>query len=446
MRTPRPRSVPLLGELPAFRRDRLAFLTAMARERGDVASFRLGPYRVHQVAHPELVHEVLVAAAGGFRKGPVLQRAKVVLGEGLLTAEGEHHRRSRRALQPAFHPRRIEGYAGTMVATATRAADRWVGNTPLDVHRETVRITLATAGATLLGARIEDDAEVSRVERAIADLLSAYKLGFVPFGWRLQHLPVGPARRLQRGRRALYELVDRTIAQRRADGRDRGDLLSTLALADGDERLPDTELREQALTLLLAGHETTANALAFALRLLAMDPALDARVHDEVASVLDGRDPTAADVPRLATCRGVIAEALRLYPPSWAMTRQATDDHDLGGRRVSPGDVVICPPWVVHRDPRWWPDALRCSPDRWEAGVDAERPRWSYFPFGAGARRCLGESFAWTEAILVLATVAARWRMRPIESRPVELEPLITLRPRNGLWLRPEPRAVMSAR
>ena len=441
MGTPASRPVPLLGDLPAFRRDRLAFLTAMAREGGDVASFRLGPYRVHQVAHPDLVHEVLVAGAAGFRKGPVLQRAKVVLGEGLLTAEGEHHRRSRRALQPAFHPRRIEGYAATMVATAVRSVDRWVPDTPLDVHRETVRITLATAGATLLGARIEDDAEVSRVEDAIADLLSAYKLGFVPFGWRLQHLPVGPARRLQRGRRSLYELIDRTIARRRAEGRDRGDLLSTLALADGDERLPDRELREQALTLLLAGHETTANALAFALHLLAVDPALDARVHAEVVSVLGGRDPTAADMSRLALCRGVIAETLRLYPPSWAMSRQATDHHDLGGRQVAPGDIVICPQWVVHRDPRWWPDAGSCVPDRWEGDVDAERPRWSYFPFGAGTRRCLGESFAWTEAVLALATVVSRWRMHPIAAQPVELEPLITLRPRGGLWLRPERRA-----
>ncbi len=441
MRTSAPRPVPLLGDLPAFRRDRLAFLTTLARERGDLASFRLGPYRVHQLAHPELIHHALVVEAARFRKGPVLQRAKVVLGEGLLTAEGEHHRRSRRALQPGFHPRRIEGYATTMVATAARTADRWTAGRPLDVHREMVRVTLATAAATLLGTEVEDDAEVERVESAIADLLSAYKLGFVPFGWRLQHLPVGPARRLRRGRGSLYDLIDRTIAERRASGDDRGDLLSALALAEDADRLPDAELREQALTLLLAGHETTANALAFALHLLARDPELDARVHAEVATVLGGREAGAADLPRLEVCRGVIAEALRLYPPSWAMSRQAIEGHRLGGQRIEAGDVVICPPWVVHRDPRWWPAPSRCDPDRWTDGVDHQRPRWAYFPFGAGVRRCLGESFAWTEAVLVLAIVVARWRMHPVPDRPLELEPLITLRPRGGLWLRPERRA-----
>jgi cytochrome P450 len=436
------RSVPLLGDLLAFRRDRLDFLTTLARDHGDIATFRLGPYRVHQLSHPDLVQEALVAGAHRLRKGPVLQRAKLVLGEGLLTAEGEHHRRSRRRLQSAFHPRRIEGYATTMVATAATRSARWSVGRPLDVHREMVRITLATAGATLLGADVAREDDVQRVEDAIADLLSAYKLGFVPFGWRLQHLPIGPPRRLRRGRASLYELIDRTVAQRRSSGQDRGDLLSALVLAEGEERMSDVEIREQALTLLLAGHETTANALAFALHLLAGNPEVEARVHAEVDEVLDGRMPTADDIPRLTRCRGVIAEALRLYPPSWAMSRQAVEDHDIAGHPVAAGELVLCPQWVVHRDPRWWDDPHRCVLDRWLPGADPARPRWAFFPFGAGSRRCLGEGFAWTEGILVLATVASRWRLRPVPQAPVELEPLITLRPRAGLWLQPEPREV----
>jgi cytochrome P450 len=433
-----PRSVPLLGDLPAFRRDRLAFLTELARDQGDLATFRIGPYRVHQVAHPEWVHDVLVTHAQRFRKGPVLQRAKVVLGEGLLTAEGEHHRRSRRLMQPAFHPRRIAGYAPTMVVAAQQASDRWTEGHDLDIHREMVQTTLATAGTTLLGADVQDDLDL--VERALADLFSAYKLGFLPFGWYLQHLPVGPGRRLRRGRAALHDLVDRALVQDRVGGEGRGDLLSALALVEEGERLSQSELREQALTLLLAGHETTANTLAFALHLVAGDEHLDARVHAELRAVLGTRPPTVDDIGRLKVCHGVVAESLRLYPPSWAMSRQVSAETTIGGRRLAVGEIVICPQWVVHRDPRWWHEPLVCDPDRWGAEARKQQTRWSYFPFGAGGRRCLGESFAWTEAVLALATILRHWRFRPVASRPLALDPLITLRPREGLWLAPEAR------
>jgi cytochrome P450 len=429
------RPLPLVGDLPAFRRDRLAFLTDLAREQGDCATFRIGPYRIWQLTHPASVHDVLVAHAARFRKGPVLQRAKVVLGEGLLTAEGDLHRRPRRLLQHAFHPRRVEAYATTMVAKATQTTDRWVDGRPLDVHRETVRLTLATAGATLLGTELDDDVDL--VEAAIEDLLSAYKLAFVPFGWRLQHLPVGPPRRLRRGRTALHGLIDRMITERRGDGRDRGDLLSMLVLDETADRLTDDEIRDQALTLLLAGHETTANALAFALHLLTEHPEVEQRLHAEVDLVLGDRPPSADDLDRLVVCRGVFAETLRLFPPSWAMGRQAVEDHPVGQRVVPAGDLVVVPQWVVHRDPRWWPDPLRCDPDRWIA-KDDDRLRWAYFPFGGGARRCIGEGFAWTEGVLALATIARRWRLRPVDGHPLDLEPLITLRPRDGLWLRPE--------
>jgi cytochrome P450 len=436
MRTRRP--LPLLGDLLAFRADRLSFLTGLARDDGDVATFRIGPYQVWQLAHPDLVHDVLVANASRFRKGPVLQRARIVLGEGLLTAEGERHRRPRRLLQHAFHPRRVEAYATTMVDRAAATTARWTAHRPVDVHRETVRLTLATAGATLLGTEVADDVDL--VERAIDDLLSAYKLAFVPFGWRLQHLPVGPPRRLRRGRAALHGLIDRMIAERRREGRDRGDLLSMLVLDDGPDRLSDEEIRDQALTLLLAGHETTANALAFALHLLSTHPEVESRVHEEVDAALDGGLPTVETVPHLPVCRGVFAEALRLFPPSWAMGRQAVEDHQVGDRVVPSGDLVVLPQWVVHRDPRWWSDPRRCDPDRWTPEGGADRPRWAYFPFGAGARRCIGEGFAWTEGVLALATITHRWRLRPVPARSLELEPLITLRPRDGLWLLPERR------
>ena len=442
MAPPATRSVPLLGDLLAFRRDRLGFLTRLAREQGDVATFRIGPYRVWQLSHPDLVHEVLVTHAQRFRKGPVLQRARLVLGDGLLTSEGDHHRRHRRLLNHAFHPDRITEYADVMVDRAASTTDGWVEAAPIDVHAQTVRMTLATAGATLLGTEV--DADVDLVEQAIEDLLSAYQLAFVPFGWRLQHLPVGPARRLRRGRAALHGLVERAITERRASGEDRGDLLSSLVLADPDDRLSDDEIRDEALTLLLAGHETTANALAFSLHLLAQDPEAEARVHAEVDRVLDGRRPTAHDRDRLPVCHGVFAEALRLFPPSWAMGREALTEHPVDGHDgevVQPGDVVVAPQWVIHRDPRWWADPERCDPDRWSPDATAAHPRAAFFPFGGGSRQCIGEGFAWTEGVLALATIVSRWRLRSVDERPLQLDPLITLRPRDGLWLRPERRA-----
>ena len=429
------RSLPLLGDLLAFRADRLAFLTRLARTQGDVATFRIGPYRAWQLTDPAHVHGVLVTHADRFRKGPVLQRARIVLGEGLLTSEGGTHRADRRVLQPAFHPTRVDGYAEVMATRAHTAARRWVSGEPFDLHAETVRITLATAGATLLGTEVEGD--VATVEQAIDDLLSAYKLAFVPFGWHLQRLPLGPPRRLRRGRAALHGLVDRAVADRRATGHDAGDLLSMLALDSG---WSDAKIREHALTLLLAGHETTANALAFAFHLLATHPEVEAQVHAEVDEVVAEEPVSASAVDRLPTCRAVMAESLRLYPPSWAMARQATHDHHVDGQVIRTGELAVLPQWVVHRDPRWWPDPERCVVDRWSDGEQQRRPRWSYFPFGAGVRRCIGEGFAWTEGVLALATIARQWRLAPMASRPLRLEPLITLRPRDGIWFVPQRR------
>jgi cytochrome P450 len=432
-----PRSAPLVGDLRPFVRDRLGFLTRLAREQGDVATFRIGPYRNWLLSHPDHVRAILVSHASRVRKGPILQRARLVLGDGLLTAEGERHRHDRRVLQHAFHPRRVAGYAATMVARTAAATGRWEPEQPLDVHAELVRVTLATAGTTLLGTDVEDDVDL--VERALDDLLSAYKLAFVPFGWRLQRLPVGPPRRLRRGRTALHGLVDRMIAARRASGEDTGDLLSALVL--GDDGYSDVELRDHAVTLLLAGHETTANALSFGCHLLATDPEVATMVHAEVDEVLDGRHPTADDLDRLPRCRALFAEALRLYPPSWAMGRQLVEDLTIDGTTLPTGDLVLLPQWVVHRDPRWWPEPDRCRLDRWTAAAEPHRPRGAFFPFGAGVRQCIGEGFAWTEGVLAIATIAQRWRFQPVPGHDLVLEPLITLRPRHGVWLRPSRRA-----
>ncbi len=433
------RSLPLVGDLLAFGADRLGFLTALAREHGDVARLRFGPYNGWLLTHPDQVHEVLVSHADRFRKGPVLQRARVVLGDGLLTSDDDTHHRHRRLVQPAFHSKRIAGYAETMIEQAWIVAARWRPGVPIDLHAETVRITLASAGRTLLGAEIDDE-DVATVEHALADLLNAYKLAFVPFGWRLQTLPIGPVRRLYRGRDALHRLVDRVVAQRRASRSDAGDLLSALIHGDGSEQLSDAEIRDHAVTLLLAGHETTANALAFAFHLLADAPEVERRIHAELDEVLGEADrPRPEHAERLPYCRAVIAEARRLYPPAWLMGREAIASHPVNGDVIAPGELALLSQWVTHRDPRWWPDPERFRPDRWLDGSAKDRPRWAYFPFGAGLRRCIGEGFAWTEGVLALATIARRWRLVRLPERPVRLDPLITLRAKDGVWMRPEP-------
>lgn len=436
---PGPRPVPVLGHLLAFRRDRLSFLRDCVREHGDVVALRLGPYRVHVLAHPDHVRDVLVTAPGAFRKSPVLQRARAVLGDGLLTSEGEAHRRQRRVVRPAFHPGRLAAYGQVMVGSADAVAARWRAGEPVDVHAEMVRSTLGVAARALLGSDVE--ADVDAIEAGIDDLMSAYRLLFAPFGRVLQRLPVPPTRRMQRARRRLDAVAWRLIAEHERDVGDRGDLLSSLLAEAGGSR---RAVRDQALTLLLAGHETTANALTFAWHLLARHPQAEARLHAEVDAVLAGRPPAAGDIERLPYARAVLAEALRLYPPSWAMARQVVTERRFDGHLAPAGSVVVMPQWVVHRDPRWWPDPERFEPGRWTGGSDRARPRHAYFPFGAGARQCIGESFAWTEGVLTLATVAARWRLRAVPDQPLRLDPLLTLRPRGGLWLRPEPRPATS--
>lgn len=421
------RSMPLIGDLLSFQADRLGYLTRLTAQHGDVARMRLGRYHVWVLSHPDHVRDVLINGAGRFRKGPVLQRARIVLGDGLLTSEGAIHRDHRRMIQPAFHSREIAGYAGTMVAAAARTASGWRPGRPLDVHAETVRLTLATAGAALLGTDVEHDA--SLVERVIDDLLSAYKLAFVPFGWQLIRIPVGPMRRLERGRSALYRLVDEIIARHERSG--------TVTASLTQSSLSPDQIRAHIVTMLLAGHETTANALAFAMHLLAQSDDLAERVRDEIYDVVTDATPVAADTDRLLLCRAVISETLRLYPPAWTVVREAVDDYQIDGYTIRAGELVMLSQWVTHRDGRWWKSPDEFRPDRWLGDEQRDRPRWSYFPFGAGLRRCIGEGFAWTEATLALAVIAGRWRFDPVPDRALRLQPLLTLRPRNGVWLIP---------
>jgi cytochrome P450 len=425
----------------SFQRDPLAFLARTARTYGDVAHFRIGRRPLYLLSHPDHVRDVLVTQDAKFIKGPALRNAKATLGEGLLTSEGDFHRRQRRLTQPAFHPNRVGSYAGVMAQYAKDQSDAWRDAASVDIHDEMTVVTLRIVAKTLFDADVR--AEVEEIGRAMDVSVNMFtRRAMSPLGKIFNRLPLPSNFRFYRAHARLMATIDRFIAERRASGEDRGDLLSMLIKThdSGDESAPgddeamsDKQLRDECMTLFTAGHETTANALTFTWHLLAHHPDVQENLHREVDEVLGSRLPTREDVERLRFTRNVIAESMRLYPPAWAMGREAKEPVEIGAYTLPKGAVVLVSTWVTQRDERWWPEPERFDPQRWDAGADVNRPRWAYFPFGGGSRSCIGEAFAWMEAVLVLATIAREWRMEPCSPRHPALRPTITLRPRGPM-------------
>ena len=425
-----------------MRRNPLTFLEEVARY-GPVAQFRIGPQLIFLLSDPAGIEDVLITHASSFAKGRALERAKRTLGEGLLTSEGAFHLRQRRLVQPAFHKARVAGYAEAMTRAAVAARDRWVDGAPLDLSAEMNRLTLAIVSDTLFGAQVGNNSDTARVQQAITDVMEMFDLVLVPFGDWLVHLPLPRMRRYRAAQGALDEVVYGIIAARRASGEDRGDLLSMLLHAQDTEGtgggMTDRQLRDEVITLFLAGHETTANALSWTWVLLARHPEVEQRLHAELDAVLQGRAPSADEVTQLPWTRAVVAESMRLYPPAWTLGRRALEDYHWGGHDIPKGSLILMSQWIVHRDPNFWPEPDRFMPERWQREV-TDRPRFAYFPFGGGNRVCVGESFAWTEAMIVLATLAGRWRLTLDPGHPIEPHPLITLRTRHGVRATPRRR------
>ena len=351
---PGPRPNFLGGHFWQFRRDPLAFFRQMAQEYGDLSHFRMGPQHAYFVNHPDLVKDVLVTNHAKFVKGRALQRAKTLLGEGLLTSEKEYHLRQRRLVQPAFHRQRLQNYSVMMVDAAGKMSESWQDGAQIDAAHEMMRLTLAIVGRTLFSANVEDEAE--EVGAAMTTLIEMFDLLLMPFSEILEKLPLGPSRRFQKARARLDETIYRMINERRRSGADAGDLLSMLLLAQDEEGdgggMTDKQVRDEALTLFLAGHETTANALTFTWYLLARHPEIEARFHAELDEVLAGRAPTFADFPRLRYTEMILAEAMRLYPPAWALGRLSLADHELNGYHIPGGSLILCSMYMAHRDPR----------------------------------------------------------------------------------------------
>jgi cytochrome P450 len=428
----------------SFRRNPINFIQRMAREYGDISYFRMGPQDVYFLNHPDYVKDVLVTHQQNFIKGRALQRAKRLLGEGLLTSEADFHRRQRRLAQPAFHRQQIASYGAAMTTYAARMSDAWRDGETLDIAHEMMRLTLSIVGKTLFDADVE--AEADEIGDAMTEIVQLFNAMMLPFSELLEKLPLPQKRRFERAKQRLDATIYRMIEERRRSGEDHNDLLSMLLGARDEEGdgagMTDIQVRDEALTIFLAGHETTANALAWTWYLLSEHPEVEARLHAEIDSVLeDGRLPTVEDVTRLRYTEMVLAESMRLYPPAWAIGRLSINEHEIAGYVMPPRSLVLVSPYVMHRDERYFPEPTRFDPERWTPAAREARPPFAYFPFGGGARRCIGEGFAWMEGILLVATLAQRWRLRHVPGHTVALQPAITLRPKGGMPMTLEKRS-----
>ena len=424
-----------------FRRDPLAFFTETQRAYGDIARFTFGPQQIFLVSHPDWIEDVLVTSARKFHKGVALQRAKRLLGEGLLTSEGQAHLRQRRTIQPLFHRQQVQRFAEAMVKHAVRWRETVTDGATIPITNEMGALALAIVGETLFSSNVQ--ADTTEVREALSDAVQSFGAAFLPGIEFFEKLPLPVFTRVRKARERLDRVILKVIATRRSGALQGSSDLVTMLVAARDPENPgapgmsDQQIRDEAMTIFLAGHETTANAMSWTWHLLGANPQAERQLHAELDRVLAGRVPGVEDVPRLEYTRAVVAESMRLYPPAWTMGRKAIERHEIGGYPIAEGSLIIMSQWVVHRDPRWWPNAEAFEPERWlepagtrgmESG-NRNRPRYSYFPFGGGSRICIGESFAWTEAILLLATIAQQWRF--VAGKTPTPEPRITLRPRD---------------
>lgn len=432
---------PLTGNLLDFTSNPLEYLTACAREHGDLARMRILGRPVWLASHPDLIEQVMVRSNRGYMKSRAERRGLSFLGDGLLTSEGEFWRRQRRLQQPAFHKKRIEGYATTMVECAEQMADEWRGEreteAEIDLHAEMMRLTLRIVNLAMFGADVDDKAdEVGDALGAITDRFSG-KGGV--FFQTPEAIPTRTNRRYRSALRTLDDLIYGIIAERQREGDDeeRGDLLAMLLAARDEETgegMSPRQLRDEALTIFAAGHETTANAMSWTFYLLARHPEVEGQLQAELDETLGGRPPELSDLARLRYTGAVVKESMRMYPPVPTFGREAAEDQDLGGYELRKGTQIIVSQWVTHRDPRYFDDPELFRPERWLDGSTDDIPKYAYFPFGGGPRQCIGKGFAEMEAALLLASLSRRYSFTLADpERRVKPQPVITLRPRGGM-------------
>jgi cytochrome P450 len=418
---------------------------------GNIACYKFLGTPIVFINDPNYIREILVNQSSSFVKERTVRRMKILLGEGLITSDDPIHKRQRRVVAPAFHRQRIAAYAGQIVACADAQQMRWQPNQQIDIAAASMQLSLEIVARTLFDTAVTDD--IRSINDEVNTIMGLYN--FIVAFPRLEdflHLPIPKLIRFRKAKARLDAVVNRLIREHRAAGADKGDLLSML-LASRDEQadasgqhtgMSDEQIRDEVLTIFLAGYETVANALTWTWYLLSQNPEVEATLHAELDTVLgtcnQNRLPTLADYPALRYTEQVFAESMRLYPPAWAMGRMSTKPVTLGPYRIPSGAHFFFSQYIMGRDPQYFPDPLRFDPSRFTPEAKAARSKFAYFPFGAGNRQCIGESFAWMEGVFSIATIASRWRMRYLDPAPPTPQAKITLRPRDPLRVQLLPR------
>ena len=436
----------------AFRRFRPAnpilLFQHLAQEYGDIAHYKIGWNHIVFLNHPDYFREVLVVQNENFIKERTVQRTKMLLGAGMITSEGAQHRAQRQVAQPAFHRQRIPEYAGMMVKEASRMRDQWRPGEQRDLAIDMMQLTLNVVAQTLFDTDLVEESgdEVDELASALNRIMGLYNfIVMLPAAEWLVHVRPPGLAAFVRARKRIDAVVYRMIAAHRERDSQGGSLLDLMLAASPDHNeASEQSLRDQVITIFLAGYETVANALSWTWYLLSQNPECERRFHEELDRELQGRLPAFDDVPRLRYVEMVLAESMRLYPPAWAMGRKARADFRLGEFLLPAKTTVLMSQFVAHRDPRFFPDPLRFDPERFSPEARSRRTKLTYFPFGAGVRQCIGESFAWMEGVLLLATLGQKWKFALVPGHRVEPEPLITLRPKYGMRMEVEAREQIS--
>lgn len=433
---PGPKAKIPLGHLFSYRRDSIGFLRKIAKEYGDIVHFKIGPIRIVLLNHPDHIKEVLTVQHRNFVKGRPLEMAKELLGDGLLTSEGEFHKRHSRMIQPAFHRNMMESYVPAVTKCIAQMMSNWQDGLEADMKDEMTHMSIAIAGKTLFNADIAKEApEISKALDTATNLFGRISL---PFSEWLLKLPLPGNLRFYKAKERLDDTVSRMINERRQNKIDNGDLVSLLLRTqdeNGNGGLSDKEIRDEAITLFLTAFDTTSTALTWTWYLLSQNPQAEAELHTELDNVLNGRLPVTEDIPNLKYCRMVFGESMRLYPPSYVIPRQATEDFPIGNFIVPRGSTVLMSPYLIHRDPRFYSNPEKFDPCEWDKHSHGLNSKYEYFPFSRGPRSCIGEPFAWMVGTLAIASVAQSWKIKHVPDHPVELLPLINLRPKYGMMM-----------
>jgi len=428
---PGPKPKISLINLVRFRRNSLGFLKQIYQEYGDIVHFKMGPLRILLLNHPDYIKEVLSTQQSNFVKGRPLEMAKELLGEGLLTSEGEFHKRQSRIIQPAFHRKMMGTYAPAMTEYALRLMNKWEDGMSVDMMQEMIKMSTGIAGKTMFNVDIEEKAP--EINQALDAVMGLFDRVSVPFAEYLLKIPLPGTIRFFRAKSKLDHTIYKVIRERREIKLNNGDLLSLLLKEQEEGEMSDRQIRDEALTLFLTGFDTTSLALTWTWYLISQHSQVEAELHEELDRVLQGRLPTLEDYPNLKFTRMVFAESMRLYPPIYIIARQAVEAFTIGEYEVPKKTIVLVSPYLIHHDSRFHSNPEVFNPHNWDDRPGIQHPRYEYFPFSEGPRSCIGQHYAWLEGVMILASIAQFWKVKMVPDHPVEIAQLLNLRPKYGM-------------